>query len=102
MAKKAAKKKTGLNFEEAIGELEDLIETMENDQLPLETLVSSYEKGAELLQHCQKLLADAKKRIEVVQVSRSEEKGLDSEGQRDEDSSLTSDSDDDSDDIRLF
>lgn len=100
MAKKTTTKTAPPTFETALGELEELIETMESDQLPLETLVSSYEKGAELLKHCEKVLADARKRIEVVQLSGSDEKGLASGSKQDEDPSHTSDTD--ADDIRLF
>ena len=105
MAKKTAKKEAP-TFESALGELEELIAKMENDQLPLETLVASYEKGAELLKHCERVLADARKRIEVVQLSGSEENELDSGTDQAVDSqnppSAGSEDGDDSNDIRLF
>lgn len=104
MAKKSPSKKAEATFESALEELEELIETMESDQLPLETLVSSYEKGAELLNHCKQILSSARKRIEVVQVGSSSEKVLDSGLKRAEDRGPASEqaSDDKSDDIRLF
>ena len=46
------------------------------DRLPLEELVAHYEKGAGLLQHCEKVLAAAKKRIELIEVGNSPEKNL--------------------------
>jgi exodeoxyribonuclease VII small subunit len=59
-----------------MGELETLVEAMENDQLPLEELVEHYEKGANLLQHCEQVLSAARKRIELIEVGRSSEKEL--------------------------
>ena len=49
-AKKKAKGSEVRTFEEAMEELESLVEAMEGDQLPLEELVAHYEKGAGLLQ----------------------------------------------------
>ena len=47
-------KETGVStFEDAMGELETLVEAIENDQLPLEDLVAHYERGAGLLKHCE-------------------------------------------------
>ena len=66
------------SFEEALGSLEELVEAMENDQLPLEDLVSHYEKGAGLLQHCEKVLKTAKKRIELIEISPPPENELES------------------------
>lgn len=82
MAKKSAKKQapTGQSFEEALGELEGLVEAMENDQLPLEKLVAHYEKGAGLLQHCEQVLAEARKRIELIELNPTPENELAQEG----------------------
>ncbi|MEM9079690.1 MAG: exodeoxyribonuclease VII small subunit [Verrucomicrobiota bacterium] len=66
MAKTSAK--TQPSFEDSLNLLEELVSSMENDQLPLETLLSSYEKGNELLKNCQSLLDNARKRIEVIRV----------------------------------
>ena len=76
MARKQVKKTDPGSFEDAMGELESLVAAMENDQLPLEELVAHYEKGAGLLQHCEKVLATARKRIELIEVGNSPEKGL--------------------------
>ena len=74
----AAKKKSAptASFEDAMSDLEGLVEAMENDQLPLEELVAHYEKGAKLLQHCEEVLAAARKRIELIEVGNSSEKEL--------------------------
>ena len=75
-AKKKPKEAEVGTFEEAMEELENLVEAMEGDQLPLEELVAHYETGAGLLQHCEKVLAAAKKRIELIEVGNSPEKNL--------------------------
>ena len=74
--KKKAKGSEAHTFEEAMEELESLVEAMEGDQLPLEELVAHYETGAGLLQHCEKVLAAAKQRIELIEVGNSAEKNL--------------------------
>ena len=78
MPRKSAKKQaaSGQSFEEALGELEGLVEAMENDQLPLEKLVAHYEKGARLLQHCEQVLAEARKRIELIELNPTPENEL--------------------------
>ena len=104
MARKQATKKAR-SFEEALGELEALVEAMENDQLPLEDLVAHYEKGAGLLQHCEKVLAAARKRIELIEVGPSPEKELAQEPERVDDPGTRGAQDDDAgtdDDIRLL
>lgn len=84
MARKQAKSQAG-SFEEAMCELEDLVEAMESDQLPLEELVAHYEKGAGLLRHCEEVLAAARKRIELIEVGNSSEKELAESSEADDD-----------------
>ena len=56
-----------LTFEEALEELESIVETMEGGQLPLEKSLSAYKRGAELLQACQKQLQDAQQQVKVLE-----------------------------------
>ncbi|MGJ8726668.1 MAG: exodeoxyribonuclease VII small subunit [Roseibacillus sp.] len=58
-------------FESSIEKLESIVSQMEEENLPLEELLSNYEKGHELLTHCQSLIDSARKRIEVVQLDNS-------------------------------
>lgn len=105
MARKQAKAKDPNSFEDAMGELESLVEAMEKDQLPLEELVAHYEKGAGLLQHCEKVLAAARERIELIEVGNSTEKGLAPDREQDEDPGSVDSpqtADDPDDDIRLL
>lgn len=54
------------SFEDALEELEAMVETMESGQLPLEKLISSYERGAELISHCESVLGNARKRLDLI------------------------------------
>lgn len=55
-----------LNFESAIAELEMLVSQMESDKLPLEQSLKAYQRGAELLQICQKSLTDAVQQVQIL------------------------------------
>jgi len=104
MPRKPASKKQAPSFEEALDTLEKLVESMENDQLPLEKLVSHYEQGAELLRHCENVLNIAKKRIEMIEITPSDENGLESGPSRADDPQSATQSRDgeESDDIQLL
>ena len=54
-------------FESAIGRLENLVEEMEAEDLPLERLIVNYEEGIKLVKTCQQKLAEAEKKIEIIQ-----------------------------------
>jgi len=53
-------------FEESLDELESIVDVMENDQLPLEKLIASYERGANLLSKCETILDTAKTKLETI------------------------------------
>ena len=55
-----------LSYEELTSELNLLLRKMENNQIPLEELLSSYEKGSKLLVECRNRLADFEKKIAVL------------------------------------
>jgi exodeoxyribonuclease VII small subunit len=55
--------KDGVGFEAALKELEAIVEAMESEDLPLETLLRRYEEGVKLAQVCQTRLAEAEQRI---------------------------------------
>jgi exodeoxyribonuclease VII small subunit len=54
------------NFEAAMTELDLLVEKMEAGSLPLEESLVAYQRGAELIRYCEKVLADAQQRIQVL------------------------------------
>lgn len=54
-------------FEEALKKLENIVEAMESDDLPLETLLAKYEEGSKLVKICQEKLADAELKIQQLE-----------------------------------
>ena len=54
-------------FEEALKNLEAVVEAMESDDLPLETLLAKYEEGAKLVKICQEKLAEAELKIQQLE-----------------------------------
>ncbi len=54
-------------FEEALKKLEGVVEAMESDDLPLETLLARYEEGARLVKICQEKLAEAEVKIQLLE-----------------------------------
>ena len=52
-----------LGFESAIIELTDIVEKIEQGQIPLQDSLEQYEKGMSLIKHCRSILQQAEKRI---------------------------------------
>ena len=61
------------SFEEALHKLESIVEAMEGDELPLETLLSKYEEGTRLANVCQEKLAEAELKIQQLEKTASGE-----------------------------
>ena len=55
------------SFEAALAELESIVESMESEDLPLETLLARYEEGTKLAQVCQAKLAEADLKIQQLE-----------------------------------
>lgn len=60
-------------FEDAIEQLEALVDSMESGDVPLTDLVQKFEQGTQLLRHCQQKLGEAEQRVEIL---RKNEEGL--------------------------
>lgn len=60
-----------LPFEEALQKLESIVESMESDELPLETLIARAEEGHRLAQLCQSKLNDAESKLLQLEKSAS-------------------------------
>ena len=79
MAAKKTSKKTAesasneVRFEDALGELESLIEAMEGEDLPLDDLVASYSRGMELWKVCQQRLDNARLKVDAISARSTEE-----------------------------
>lgn len=56
--------------------LEGVVEAMESDDLPLETLLAKYEEGAKLVKICQEKLAEAELKIQQLEKTASGEMKL--------------------------
>ena len=56
-----------LSFEEALKKLGSIVQAMENDDLPLEKLLTQYEEGMRMYQTCQTRLAAAELRIQQIE-----------------------------------
>ncbi len=54
-------------FEEALKNLEAIVEAMEADDLPLETLLAKYAEGARMVKVCQEKLAEAELKIQQLE-----------------------------------
>ena len=58
--------KDKISFEDALRDLEEIVENLNDDELELEKAISAYEKGMELKKICEQRLKEAKLRIENI------------------------------------
>ncbi|HTR43736.1 MAG TPA: exodeoxyribonuclease VII small subunit [Pseudomonadales bacterium] len=65
-----------LPFEEALKKLEGIVEAMESDDLPLETLLAKYEEGSKLVMICREKLSDAELKIQQLEKNADKEMKL--------------------------
>ncbi len=54
------------SYEEAVQELEQLLAKLESGQLPLDQLLTHYQRGANLLAYCRERLAAIENQISVL------------------------------------
>ena len=64
---KAAKSQPPQSLESALAELERIVSSMEEGELPLERSLAAYKRGAELLKYCQAALQDAQQQVKVLE-----------------------------------
>ena len=62
-----------LPFEDALKKLESIVEEMESDELPLETLLARFEEGTRLAKICHTKLAEAELKIQQLEKNASGE-----------------------------
>lgn len=60
-------------FEEMLERLEKIVADMENGEMPLEKLLSSYEEGMWLVKACGSRLSDAEQKVEILSRSAASE-----------------------------
>jgi exodeoxyribonuclease VII small subunit len=55
------------SYEEALGELEQLVGKMESGALPLDQLLASYQRGAQLLKFCRSRLEAVEQQVKLLE-----------------------------------
>ena len=55
------------SFEEALKDLEKIVEDLNNGDMELEKAITAYEKGIQLKNICEERLKNAQERIELIQ-----------------------------------
>jgi exodeoxyribonuclease VII small subunit len=56
----------GARFEEALGELEAIVQRLEKGELPLDESLAAFERGIGLVRQLAQRLADVEQRVEVL------------------------------------
>ena len=55
-----------IKFEDALTRLEEIVERLEEGDLPLEESLSAFEEGIKLSRVCAKLLNEAERKVEIL------------------------------------
>jgi exodeoxyribonuclease VII small subunit len=71
-----------MSFEEALAELEAIVQKLERGQLDLDSAIRAYERGTELRQHCAGKLREAELRVEKLSFDRNRNPRLEPLGER--------------------
>lgn len=61
-----AKAKKTIDFEQALDQLETLVDDMENGDLTLEQSLQAFEQGIKLTRDCQSALSQAEQKVEML------------------------------------
>ena len=56
-----------LTFEEAMQELEKLVDSLDKGDVSLDEAIAAYDRGSQLKDYCQKKLYEAKMKVETIQ-----------------------------------
>jgi exodeoxyribonuclease VII small subunit len=57
---------TAMSFEQALGELESIVQDLERGELDLDAAIRAYERGTQLRLHCEGKLKEARLRVERI------------------------------------
>ena len=60
-----------MQFEDQLKQLQEIVNQMSNQQLPLEKSLELFEQGEKLSKQCQQTLAKAEQKIKVLQANDS-------------------------------
>ncbi len=67
MTRKAEAASAPASFESAIEELETIVRAMEDGKLPLDGALERYQRGVELIRHCQSALSAAEQKVQILE-----------------------------------
>jgi exodeoxyribonuclease VII small subunit len=56
-----------VRYEDALAELEHLVQAMDGGQMPLDSLLANYRRGAELLEFCRRRLQAVEDQVKVLE-----------------------------------
>ena len=56
-----------LTFEEAMKELEELVDSLDKGDVSLDEAIAAYDRGSQLKDYCQNKLHEAKMKVETIQ-----------------------------------
>jgi exodeoxyribonuclease VII small subunit len=62
----AKNESTEHNFEQALAELEEVVEQLESGALPLDDSLAAFEKGVGLVKFCNQKLNEVEKKVELL------------------------------------
>jgi exodeoxyribonuclease VII small subunit len=65
-----------MTFEEAMAALEQVVTALEKGDVPLESSIALYEKGAALRAHCAAKLKDAEEKVELIRAQEGRAVGV--------------------------
>jgi exodeoxyribonuclease VII small subunit len=57
-----------MSFEQALAELEKIVDALERGNVALEASIAHYERGEKLREHCQRLLGAAEAKVEKIRL----------------------------------
>ena len=58
-----------MNYEESIKRLQEIVELLSNEKLPLEESLKLYEEGIKLTNECYKTLKEAEQKITILKTA---------------------------------
>jgi exodeoxyribonuclease VII small subunit len=70
-AAEATRPVADMTFEQALAELESIVQKLERGQLDLDGAIRAYERGTELRQHCAGKLREAELKVEKLSFDRA-------------------------------
>lgn len=72
-AKASAKIPKSTRFEDALGELETIVKSLESGEQPLEQSLEQFERGVSLARFCQQSLGDAEQKVRILLENQGDE-----------------------------